>query len=60
MTITVLEGSQVEVAGVSQLNKVTVNNKVDFVYDLAALRAQQIQADKELFEALKVVNNAKT
>ena len=59
VTITVLDHAEVEVAGVSQLNKVTVSNKVDFVYDLAALRAQQIDADKELFAALSVVNVAK-
>ena len=60
VTITVLDGAEVEVSGVSQLSKVTVSNKVDFVYDLAALRSQQVEADKELFAALAVVNVAKS
>ena len=59
VTVTVVDGAEVTVSGVSSLSKVTVSNKVDFVYDIAALRAQQIEADKELFAALSVVNVAK-
>jgi hypothetical protein len=44
---------------VSTLNKVTVNNNVPFVYDVAAVHAQQTEADKELFDALASVNAAK-
>ena len=63
VTLTVVDGAaaggKVTAAAVSQLSKVTVSNKVDFVYDIAALRAQQVEADKELFDALTVVNAVK-
>ena len=45
--------------GVSSLNKVTVQNKVPFVYDLKTVQAQQVAADKQLFNALASVNDAK-
>jgi len=38
---------------------VTVNNQVPFVYDIAAVQAQQTEADKALFAALAAVNAAK-
>lgn len=45
--------------GLSSLNKVTVQNKVPFVYDIKTVQAQQIAADKQLFNALGSVNDAK-
>ena len=45
--------------GLQSLNKVTVANKVDYVYDIKAVQAQQIAADKQLFDALAAVNDAK-
>ena len=45
--------------GISSLNKVTVQNKVPFVYDLKTVQAQQVAADKQLFNALASVNDAK-
>ena len=45
--------------GIKSLNKVTVNNKVPYVYDIKAVLKQQIAADKQLFDALAAVNDAK-
>lgn len=45
--------------GLKSLNKVTVSNKVPFVYDIKAVQRQQIAADKQLFDALASVNDAK-
>ena len=45
--------------GLSSLNKVTVANKVPFVYDIKAVQKQQVIADKQLFDALAKVNDAK-
>ncbi len=45
--------------GISSLNKVTVANKVPFVYDINAVQQQQVEADKQLFDALAAVNDAK-
>lgn len=42
VTITVVEGSKVTAAGVSSLNKVTVSNKVDYIYDVKAVLSQQV------------------
>jgi len=46
-------------SGVSVLNKVTVANNVPFVYNLDTVHAQQVEADKELFDSLAAVNAAK-
>jgi hypothetical protein len=62
VTIVVGDGSvkgSSAVAQVSSLNKVTVSNQVPFVYDILAVQAQQIEADKALFAALSAVNSAK-
>jgi hypothetical protein len=62
VTVTVGDGSASSgsvAAQVSSLNKVTVSNNVPFVYDVAAVQAQQTQADKQLFDALAAVNAAK-
>lgn len=59
VTISVGDGSGSTVSQVSSLNKVTVSNNVAFVYDIAAVQAQQTEADKALFEALADVNAAK-
>ena len=45
--------------GLKSLNKVTVSNKVPFVYDIKAVLKQQVAADKQLFDALAAVNDAK-
>ena len=45
--------------GLKSLNKVTVSNKVPFVYDIKAILKQQVAADKQLFDALAKVNDAK-
>jgi len=58
VTITVAD-KNADGSAVSVLNKVTVSNNVPFVYDLSAVHAQQVEADKELFEALAAVNAAK-
>lgn len=44
---------------ISSLNKVTVDNKVPFVYDISTVQQQQIEADRQLFSALASVNEAK-
>jgi len=65
VTVTVADSSagsssgSVSAAQISTLNKVTVSNKVPFVYDVSAVQAQQTEADKELFQALAAVNAAK-
>jgi hypothetical protein len=58
VTITVAEKGA-DIAQVSVLNKVTVSNNVPFVYNIDAVHAQQVQADKALFAALAAVNAAK-
>ena len=58
VTVTIGE-TLASIRQVSSLNKVTVNNNVPFVYDISAVQAQQIQADKLLFQALAAVNAAK-
>jgi len=45
--------------GLKSLNKVTVTNKVPFVYNIKAVLKQQVAADKQLFDALASVNDAK-
>jgi len=45
--------------GVASLNKVTVANQVPFVYDLNVIQQQQVEADKQLFDALAAANSAK-
>jgi hypothetical protein len=63
VTVTVGDSSSGSASGsasqVSTLNKVTVNNNVPFVYDVSAVQAQQTEADKQLFDALAAVNDAK-
>lgn len=45
--------------GLASLNKITVDNQVPFVYDISSVQKQQIEADKQLFDALASVNDAK-
>lgn len=45
--------------GLASLNKVTVANQVPFVYDISSVQKQQVEADKQLFDALAAVNDAK-
>lgn len=45
--------------GIASLNKVTVANQVPFVYDISAVQKQQVEADRQLFNALAAVNDAK-
>ena len=59
VTVTVTNGDAIATGGAASLNKVTVSNAVPFVFDISAVQAQQISADKELFAALAVVNEAK-
>ena len=60
VTITVTDGNAVATGGAASLNKVTISNAVPFVFDISAVQAQQVSADKELFAALAVVNEAKS
>lgn len=53
VTITVLEAQQTE------LSNVQLDTKVLYRFDLAEIRKEQIAADRELFDALAVVNAAK-
>lgn len=53
VTITVLEAQQTE------LSNVQLDTKVIYRFDLAEIRKEQIAADRELFDALAVVNAAK-
>lgn len=41
------------------MNKVSVANHVPYVFDVVKVQAQQVEADKKLFEALAAVNAAK-
>ena len=45
--------------GLASLNKITVTNHVPFVYDIKSVQKQQVIADKQLFNALAKVNDAK-
>ena len=53
VTITVVEPQQTE------LSNVQLDTKVIYRFDLAEIRKEQISADRELFDALAVVNAAK-
>jgi hypothetical protein len=53
VTITVVEAQQTE------LSNVQLDTKVIYRFDLAEIRKEQISADRELFDALAVVNAAK-
>ncbi|CAM6006512.1 unnamed protein product [Sphagnum balticum] len=59
VTVTVQGAQGATSGGVSSLNQVTVENSVPFVFDLDAVHNQQVEADKLLFDALAVVNDAK-
>ena len=53
VTVTVVEAQQTE------LSNVQLETKVSYRFDLAEIRQEQIAADRELFDALAVVNAAK-
>jgi chromosome segregation ATPase len=53
ITITVIDSLQTE------LNDVQLETRVTYNFDLAEVRKEQISADRELFDALAVVNAAK-
>jgi hypothetical protein len=42
------------------LNAVTVNTQPSFVFDLTQILNEQVLADKQLYDALAVVNSTKT
>lgn len=55
LTISVIEKGKTQ----TELNNVQLDTKVTYNYDLEEIRLEQIAADRELFDALAVVNAAK-